>query len=78
MYQYRRQKPMSCTCSLGRMLVLAACLQLALLYPAGSEGMGVHPAVFIPAQGFPWGQTAAADPRSRPGHRCSTLVMCGG
>lgn len=36
----------------------------ALLYPAGIEGLGMHLTVFAPAQRFPRGQTAAADPRS--------------
>lgn len=54
----------SYTCSLVGMLDLAACLPLALHYPAGKEGLGMHPDVFAPAQSFPRGQTAAADPRS--------------
>lgn len=54
----------SYTCSLAGMLDLAACLPSALLYPAGTEGLGMHPAVSAPAQRFPRGQTAAAYPRS--------------
>ncbi len=60
----KTEEEVTYTCSLVWLLDLAACLPLALPFPAGTEGRGKHPAVFTPAQRFPRGKTAAADPRS--------------
>ncbi|KAK5859244.1 hypothetical protein PBY51_003325 [Eleginops maclovinus] len=73
MYLCRRQRPKgrggggrSYTCSLVRMLFLAACLQLAFLYPAGSEGLGVDPAVY-PNSGVPMGPNCSSRPQIQTG-----------
>lgn len=73
MYQHRRQSLRGENHTPAAWLGswLAACLTFDLLYPAGTEGLGMHLAVFAPAQGFPRGQTAAVHnpkPRSQMFH----------